>query len=186
MVECLMEKLHLIFLNHSWEQSLLPWGHISGVRKKSCWVIAISRVPHAASSYGVHITETTWQMQPWISLCAFHTWLSGFLVAFTSVTSLLHIKSQGQKGGKPNLPGMLGRIFQIKTRICNFFFYIVPNGETFFLSSLPGLWGYVSLDCAFTHFPAQLGFDSFRHVNRLDELSLWTDCLMPKKGALYL
>lgn len=57
----LMEKLCLIFLNHPWEESLLPRGHNAGVRKMGSRVQATSKDPHTAFFYGVHVTETTEQ-----------------------------------------------------------------------------------------------------------------------------
>lgn len=139
-----MGKLHLIFLNHPWEESLLPWGHITGVRKTSSRVIATSRVAHTAFSYGVHITETT--EQPFTDMFLimyifyFTSWFSCSFYFCDITFFFFTLKARDRRGSRHSPPETLGRIFQIKTTVCNFFFYTVPNDETYYSSSLPDFW----------------------------------------------
>lgn len=77
---------------------------------------------------------------------------------------------------------MLRITFHINSRVCNLFFYTVPNDETSCSISLTDFW-VSSLDCASVHLPAHAVLTALdTSTNRLnDVLSLGTDCLMPKK-----
>lgn len=88
------KKLCLIFLNHPWEESLLPRGHNAGVRKKGSRVTATSKVPHTAFSYRVHITETTEQpfTDMFLIICIFYCilWFSCSFYFSDTTFSFLH------------------------------------------------------------------------------------------------
>lgn len=151
-VHHLMEKLCWIFVNHSWEESLLPWGHITGVRKKSSRITATSKVPHTAFSYGVHITKTTEQSFTVMFLIIFFfyfiLWFScSFYFCDITFSFCFTLKAQGRKRSRPDLPEMLGKIFQIKTGVCNLF---SVQFLTMKHNTLPSsqILCHISLDCA--------------------------------------
>lgn len=136
--------------------------------------------------YRNHSTAIHWYV---FNYLYFFTLLSVFLVAFTSVTSLLYMKSQGGKE-KQNQPARnLGKHFSHWDKSLQPF--ILYNSWWWNVSPRlpPGLLSYVSLDCASVCLLAQPVLIALGILtNRLnDVLSLGTHYLMPggkKKGLL--
>lgn len=164
-----MEKLHLIFLNHPWEESPLPWGHSTGVRKKSSRVIAISRVPHTAFSYGVHITKTTEQSFTGMFLIMyifyFTLWFSCCFYFCDITFSFLHQKPGTEGKADPNCQKCWEGFYGLRQEFATFFSiqFLIRKHIT-----PPPSWTselYLLGLCIRTP-PSTAGSNSFRHINK--------------------
>lgn len=181
----LLEKLLLIFLYHPREKSPLPWGHNTGVRKKSSRVIAIYRVPHTAFSYGVHTTETTEQsftgMFSIMYIFYFTLWFSCCFYFCDITFSFLHQKPGTEGEADPNCQKYWEGFHRLRQKFATFFSiqFLIRKHITL---PLPGLLSYISLDCASVHLLAQLILTALDTLtNSLNDLfSLGTDYFMPE------
>lgn len=165
----------------------MPWGHITGVRKKNSRVIATSRAPHTAFSYGVHITETT--VRPFTDMFLiiyFFTFCLSCSFYFCDITSLY--EKPGRKGeAEPTCQKPWEAFFTLRQEFATFYSIqflmmkrITPPPSRASEFCLFGL-------CICTP-PSTASSNSFRDINKQinDVLSLGTHYLMPggkKKGC---